>query len=74
MKEMQEILDIFVERLKDVMISKNLNIKQLADEIKVERRTLNSWILKKRTPRIDYLYSIADCLGVSIDYLVGRED
>ncbi len=74
MKDLQEILEALVERLKDVMIEKNLNIKQLAELLKIERRTLNSWLLKKRTPRIDYLYSIADCLGVSIDYLVGRED
>ena len=74
MRDIQEILDVFVERLKDIMIEKNLNIKQLAEILKIERRTLNSWLLKKRTPRIDYLYSIADCLGVSIDYLVGRED
>ena len=74
MKSIQEILDVFVERLQDVMLEKNLNIKQLAEMIKIERRTLNSWLLKKRTPRIDYLYTIADCLGVTIDYLVGREN
>ena len=74
MKEIQEILDVFVERLKDIMLEKNLNITQLAEIVNIERRTLNSWILKKRTPRIDYLYTIADCLGVTIDYLVGRED
>ena len=60
MKNMVEILDVFVERLDDIMKQKNWNIKQLADNLNIPRRTLNSWILKNRVPRIDYIYLIAD--------------
>jgi len=74
MKEIQTIIDTFVERLNELMIEKGLNITKLSEYLKLPRTTVNSWLLKKRTPRIDYLYSIADCLGVSIDYLVGREN
>ena len=74
MKNVHEILDCFVDRLKDVMAQKNWKINQLSNYLNIPRRTLNSWILKARVPRIDYLYAIADSLGVTIDYLVGRED
>jgi len=73
MKDVKIILDTFVERLKDLMVEKNFSIKKLAEYLNLPRTTVNSWMLKTRTPRIDYLYSIADCLEVTIDYLVGRE-
>ena len=74
MKNLKNILDVFVERVQDVMLIKNWNIKQLAEFVGIPRTTVNSWILKKRVPRIDYIYTIADALDVSIDYLVGKED
>ncbi len=74
MKDIQTIMNTFVERLKDLMLNKGFNIKKLAEYLKLPRTTVNSWLLRKRTPRVDYLYTIADCLGVSIDYLVGREE
>ena len=74
MKNIEEILNVFVERLDDFMKHKGWSIKKLADELNIPRRTLNSWILKNRVPRIDYIYIIADYLNVSIDYLVGLEN
>ncbi len=73
MKSIEDILNTFVERLDDVMKHNGWSIRQLADNLNIPRRTLNSWILKNRVPRIDYIYIIADYLNVSIDYLVGRE-
>ena len=66
-------MDCFVDRLQDIMLNKNWNIKQLAEFVKIPRRTLNSWILKKRSPRIDYIYHIANSFGYTIDYMVGKE-
>ena len=74
MINMEEILDCFVERIQDIMFSKKWNIKQFAEYVEIPRRTVNSWILKKRSPRIDYIYQIADRFGYSIDYLVGKEN
>lgn len=74
MSEIEKILDIFVERLDDYMKSNNLNVAQFAIQLNIPRRTLNSWILKNRVPRIDYIYQIADFLNVSVDYLIGREE
>lgn len=69
----QEITKIFSERINDYMIEKGINIKQFAEFVQLPRRTVNSWLLNNRTPRIDYIYHIANCLQCTIDYLVGRE-
>lgn len=69
----QEITKMFSERINDYMIEKGMNIKQFAEFVQLPRRTVNSWLLNNRTPRIDYIYHIANCLQCTIDYLVGRE-
>ena len=69
-----KILDKFVERLQEIMDVKGWTIKQLSDFLCIPRRTVNSWMLKNRVPRVDYIYHIADKLEVTIDYLVGREE
>ena len=70
----QEITKIFAERINDYMVEKGMNIKQFAEFVQLPRRTVNSWMLNNRTPRIDYIYHIASCLNLTIDYLVGREN
>lgn len=70
----QNVLEKFSIRLKDLMQEKNLNIKELSKLTDIPRSTINSWTLKKRSPMIDYLCILADFFQVSIDYLLGRED
>ncbi len=70
----QNILEKFSIRLKDLMQEKNLNIKELSELTDIPRSTINSWTLQKRSPMIDYLCVLADFFQVSIDYLLGRED
>ena len=73
MVDINEILDVFVDRLEDIMKEKGWNISELAKQLNIPRRTLNSWLLKKRVPRIDYIYFISNYFNVSIDYLLGKE-
>lgn len=47
---------------------------QLAKQIKVDRTSLSSYENNKRLPDIFILCEIADAFGVSLDYLVGREE
>lgn len=70
----QEITKIFAERINDYMVEKGMNIKQFAEFVNLPRRTVNSWMLNNRTPRIDYIYHVANYLKCSIDYLVGKEN
>ena len=74
MYKLNEVLDIFSERLQELMAEKHLNIKDLSSVIKIPRSTINSWTLKKRSPKIDYLCTVAHFFGVTTDYLLGLED
>ena len=74
MREISEIMDIFAYRLRDLIQEKGWNIQSFSKIIKLPRTTINSWILKTRSPKIDNLCTIADFFGVSVDYLLGRED
>ncbi len=74
MYKLENVLSIFSSRLIDLMQDKKLNIKELSAKTNIPRSTINSWTLKKRSPKIDYLCTLADYFGVSVDYLLGRED
>ena len=74
MKTSQEILKIFIKKIKDYMKENGFNISQFAEHVGIPKRTVSGWLTNKRMPRIDYLYQIAECMDCSIDYLVGRED
>ena len=68
------ILDNLCDRINELRIERGWNIKQFSDFVKIPRTTVNSWLLKKRMPKIDLLYQIADSFDVTLDYLVGREE
>lgn len=75
MKTKEQILNVFVERIKDLMIDKNIkSIAQLAIQTSIPRTTINDWFLKLKLPRLDYVIVIAKFFNVSLDYLVGLEN
>lgn len=74
MKTLNEIIDSFCKRINEIRAEKGWTIQQFADYVQIPRSTINSWLLKYRTPKIDLLYKIADAFGVTIDYLLGREE
>ena len=74
MKDIESIHNSFCSRIKEIRDERNWTIKQFSDFVQIPRTTINSWVLKKRIPKIDLLYKIADTFNVSIDYLVGREN
>lgn len=70
---MNKIVDNFVEKVKDYLIEKNINVVELSKQLNIPNKTLYSWLDKTRVPKIDSIWLVADLLSVSIDYLVGRE-
>ncbi len=70
----EKAINIFADRLKDLMQDKKLNIKELSALTKIPRATINGWTLKIASPKIDNLIVLADFFNVSIDYLLGREN
>lgn len=74
MISVEKILDNVCKRIGEIRKEKGWTIKEFSDFVQIPRTTVNSWLLKKRVPKIDLLYHIADCFGYTIDYLVGREE
>lgn len=64
----------FGERLDALLREKNISQGDFADRVKCSRQSINFYILGKRTPDIVLAGQMADCLGVSCDYLIGRSD
>lgn len=46
---------------------------ELAELINVHENTLRRWELGERTPDADVIPKLAQCLGVSVSYLMGEE-
>ncbi len=65
---------IFAERLKELMKEQGLNQVNLASKVGVKQNTISAWLLKRKEPSIYSLWLVADYFGVSVDYLIGRED
>jgi transcriptional regulator with XRE-family HTH domain len=59
---------INIERMK-----KGLTLKELSDKSNISSSTINSWIYHDSHPDIYLLSDVADVLGLSLDYLAGRE-
>ena len=70
----EKAIHIFADRLKDLMQENNLGIKDLSEKTKIPRATINGWTLKIASPKIDNLITLADFFGVTVDYLLGREN
>ncbi len=62
------------ERLRELMKEEGLNQVRLAEKVGVKQNTISAWLNKKKEPCILSLWLLADYFGVSVDYLIGRED
>lgn len=62
----------FASRLKELRVAKGLNQSELATAIKASPSLINLMEAGQRKPSLGTLQDLADALGTSIDYLVGR--
>ena len=64
------------ERLRDVQGRLGLTIQDIANRCGMPKRSLENYMNMKdpQRPGVDALMALADGLGVSIDWLVGRSD
>ena len=63
-----------MQRLEELRKEKNLLQKDVASAVNHSITCISDWERGKREPSIDDLIRLADFFGVSIDYLVGREE
>lgn len=62
------------QRIKSVAKSKNIIIKNMLSECELSKNTLSSMLSGGSIPKSENLAKMADCLGVSVDYLLGRTE
>jgi len=66
---------LFYERLKDLRKEKGLSKLGLSKKLNsVTRSSIVKWEHQYTEPTASMFITLADYFGVSIDYLVGRED
>ena len=64
---------IFGERLKELLLEKNIGQVELAQAIDVSKGIISLWESGLREPKLSNLVAIAQFFEVSIDFLVGLE-
>lgn len=62
------------ERIKLVAKQKKISILDMLRECGLSKNTLSSMLSGGSTPKSENLAKIADYLGCSVDYLLGRTD
>lgn len=61
-------------RIKELRESRKIKQKEMAEILQVPNNTYNQWENEKRQPDHDMLVRIAEYFGVTVDYLLGREE
>ena len=64
----------FTERFNEYITHNNLTIRQVEQQTEIPNQTLSAWLSGKRIPNAYSLYVLADYMGCSVDYLLGRVD
>lgn len=66
--------EILAERLKACRKEKGFTQMQVAVYCDITEKAYQNYELMTREPKLEILIRIADLYGVSLDYLVGREN
>lgn len=61
---------ILLNRIKVVLAEKNIQNKELANQIGVAQATMSKWVTNASQPSLEMLVKIAKALDVSLDELV----
>lgn len=64
--------NLFSERFKEIIRQKNIKVSWLAGELGVTNKSVYGFMNGEIYPSTETLIKIAECLGVSLDYLTGR--
>ncbi|SFD14429.1 DNA-binding transcriptional regulator, XRE-family HTH domain [Ruminococcus albus] len=71
---MQQMENVFPERLKKIMEDEHITQSDLAKKIGATRQSISAYLKGDRNPDIIVLKGLADVLSVSSDYLIGLSD
>ena len=65
-------MGVFAERLRQARLMRNITQEQLAEMADIARTMVGRYETTDQLPALDTLVRIADALGTSTDYLLGR--
>lgn len=65
---------VFQSRLRDLMDSRGLSMKSLAEQVNTTSATVSRYLSSDRTPDLAYIVKLADFFGVSIGWMLGLEE
>ena len=65
---------MFNNTFKELRLQRAMSQKQLARELNCSQSTVGYWETGERIPSFDKLQSIANYFGVTVDFLLGREE
>ena len=71
---MHDYKEIFPQRLNQVRLERGLTLKQLGEKVGVIMQTVGHWETGHARPNLLVFCRLADVLGCSLDFLVGRSD
>lgn len=63
-----------MERLRECRKRMHLTMKELGAMVGVTEAAISHYELGKRQPDYDLAVKLSECLGVTVDYLLGREE
>lgn len=61
---------MFIDRLEIILEGQDLTVAELARKAGISKQTIYSWKKRGVEPSITFVTAIADCLGLSLDFLV----
>ncbi|MBI4858330.1 MAG: helix-turn-helix transcriptional regulator [Acetobacterium woodii] len=64
--------NVFKDRLSELMEERDINQRELADEIGISKQTISFYVNGKRLPDIDNFNLICEHFNVSADYMLGK--
>lgn len=64
---------MYIERINSLIKEKGITTNKLLTSCGLSPGTINNWKTGKSTPTSAVLAKIADYFGVSVDYIMGRE-
>lgn len=67
-------MTIFKDRFKQLRKEKELTQQEIADAVDVSFTLVSAWERGERLPSVGKLEQLADFFGVSVDYLLCREE
>ena len=63
-----------VERIQNLILKHNISVNKLSQEIGLNKTFFSDWKSGKAKPSAEALSKLADYFGVSVDYLLGRDE